>query len=169
MFASILGVLSSRVTQAGLALFAILSVYMWGDSWRDKAKALMSENAVLRIDLDAVKLANKQATERALAEKAAQEKLDAKRKEESDAKLAEARKDARAAVARYAANNRLRSKEADGSGSGCTNLSGTSTTSGGLDGPCPDAEYVVVTRPDFDIMIDNTIRLQNAHEWAVGR
>jgi len=156
---------------AGVSAFAIVScllLYIWGDGWRDKAHRLMSENALIRIDLQSLKTANEEATKRALAEKAAQEALDAKRKEESDAKLAEARKDARAAAARYAANNRVRPQTAPG-GSGCTNLSGTSTTAGGLDGPCPDAEYVALGREDFDILIDNTIRLKEAADWAKSR
>ena len=166
MFASVLPLLSSRLTQAALALLALLAVYLWGDGWRDKAHRLMSENAILRIDLDAVKLANTEATKRAQAEKLAQEKLDAKRKELSDAKLAQARRDARALADRYARRMRTPAPE---SGSGCTNLSAPSSTTGGVDGPCPDAEYVAVTREDFDIMADNSIRLREAHEWAVGR
>lgn len=165
---AILSVLFSRATLFGLSALAIVSLYLWGDSWRDKARALMSENAIIRIDLQSLKTANEEATKRALAEKKAQEERDAKRKELSDERLKQEYARGRAAAERYARANRV-SAPADSSGSGCTNLSGTSTTSGGLDGPCPDAEYVALTREDFEIMIDNSIRLHEAQEWAVGR
>lgn len=34
------------------------------------------------------------------------------------------------------------------------------------DGPGADAELVAVTRDDFDILVENSVRLEAAHNWA---
>lgn len=122
------------------------------------------ENAVLRIDLDRLKQAQIVAKQKAEAEKLrieAEYKAKAERTDNAyQAKLASAN----ARIADYARRMRV---EAPGGASGGTNTAPENNTAEGADRSGEDA-FVAVSRADFDILNENTLRLQAAHEWAVG-
>lgn len=177
VIATIFGGLWSRIF-AGIAaaLLAVALVqtiriegFWFVQGFKDVVRVLSERNVSLRLDLDKIKLAQKQATERALAEKQATEARYAQMKEQADDNLEQARNRARDAAARYASANRVRAqaKTDAGSASGadlpCAPISTERT-----DGACDNAELLAVTREDFDIMVDNSVRLKEAHEWAKG-
>ena len=131
---------------------------------------LTHDNAVIRVNLDMLKTANEIATERAMEAKRRPMNA-AKQKELSDERLSKERSRYRALAARYAAANRVRGKAGapDQRSASGADLSVTASTAQGADGAGPDAEFLAVSRADFDIMVDNTVRLKEAVEWATGQ
>lgn len=177
MLGVIFGGLWSRIfagIAAVLLAFALVQTvriegFLWWDGFKEQVAKLLEENGILRLDLDKIKLAQKQATERALAEKQAAEARYAQMKEQADDNLEQARDRARTAAARYASANRVRPQaKADAGGSSGADLPCATVAPEGPDGACDDAELLAVTREDFDIMVDNSVRLKEAHDWAKG-
>lgn len=158
---------------AALALMAALAQtvriegFLWLKGFKGALAELVEENGILRLDLERIKLAQEAATLRAIAEKQAAEERAEQERKQSDERLAQARDSARAAAARYAAANRVRAQaEAVDGGAGRADLPCAAALAEGPDGACEDAELLAVTRQDFDDMVDNSIRLQEAVEWA---
>lgn len=161
--------------KGGIALAFLLALsiqtariegFLWWDGLKAVIASLRAENGILRIDLDSIKLAQKIATEKAVEAKRQADERAARQQEESDERLEQALRDKRDLAARYAAANRLRTKGAADSGSGGTDLPCAPATAESPDGACGDAELLAVTKADFDILVTNTIRLQEAVTWA---
>lgn len=140
--------------------------FLWWDGFKAVISSLRAENGILRIDLDNIKLDQKIATERAMEAKRLADAKAAQQKEQSDARLEQALRDKRALAARYAAANRLRTKGTVEGSPGGTDLPCTPAIAESLDGACENAELLAISKADFDIMVTNTIRLQEAVAWA---
>ena len=119
---------------------------------------------VLRLDLDNIKAA--QIAAKAIAE-AERLRIEAEYREQAE-KIDEQYKDrlasANARADAYA--RRMRAKASD-SLSGAVGTSAEDNTAESVDGSSETA-FILVSRPDFDILNENTIRLEQAHEWALG-
>lgn len=141
--------------------------FLWWDGFKEIISDLRAENGFLRIDLDSIKLAQKIATDKAVEAKRQADQLAAQQKEQSDARLEQALRDKRVLAARYAAANRLRGAAGTvASGPGGTDLPCAPATAESPDGACGGAELLAISKSDFDIMVTNTIRLQEAVTWA---
>jgi len=134
-----------------------------GDYYRIDRNHWRTVAGVLRIDLDSIKSAQAAATMIAEAKK---------REEQAQfSELAERADNAerqisglRAAADRYANANRVRSKAAGGA-SGRTSGASAGEAAQSGDGPGGDAS-VVISRPDFDQLVENTARLKRVHDWG---
>lgn len=145
--------------------------FLWIEGFKQAVARLTHDNAVIRVNLDMLKTANEIATERAMEAKRLADERAAKQKELSDERLSKERSRYRALAARYAAANRVRGKAGapDQRSASGADLPVTASTAQGADGAGPDAEFLAVSRADFDIMVDNTVRLKEAVEWATGQ
>jgi hypothetical protein len=85
--------------------------------------------------------------------------------ERSDHDLASLRAQVGRAAARYVAANRLR-PEGAGPAPGGPAAPAEGGGPEGPDGPGAGAELVAIPQRDFDILVDNTVRLLVAHQWA---
>lgn len=155
---------------------------MWGTGATILYKWEKKDNSILRINLDEVRnlrLAEKQGYENAKKEaeriaRADKERIEAQyqaKLERAENDLSKSRNAARRASDAYALANSVRGP--------CPRTAADSVRSGGTDLPTgPDATVIVdgqrcytgmvaVSRPDFDTLVDNTIRLVNAREWAL--
>lgn len=143
---------------------------------------LKKDNAVLRINLDEVRnfrAAEKKGYELAQAQakfqaEEAKKKIEAKYKSELERKnreLAQTRSTVRAAANRYADANSVRGPcprtAADSVRSGGTDLPESPSTTVVVNGEYCDSSLVAISRVDFDALVDNTIKLVNAREWAL--
>lgn len=126
------------------------------DHWRAVA-------GVLRIDLDSIKSAQAAAKQIAEAKKRQEQAQFSQLAERAD-NAEETNARLRAAAARYAAANRVRPK-AVGGASGGTGGAGASEAASGSNGSGSDAS-VVVSRTDFDTLVDNTAKLKRIHDWG---
>lgn len=152
---------------AALALFSALCWYKWG-YWKNVA-------GVLRIDLEDVRALrradranyeNAQAAAKALAE--AQKAKDAAQYQSIAERTDNAQEatQRRAAADRYARANRVRKGTATASSdAGGTSRAGSTSPAAVDNGPGADAD-VVVSRTDFDTLVNNTIRLKQAHDYG---
>lgn len=122
------------------------------------------EVAVLRMDLSKIKQAQQWAEEAAKAAKAREELAYSNIAERADNEVQNS--SMRASAARYAERNRLRSKAPSRPSSGASAASPASNPESPV-GASEDAS-VVVSRTDFDQLVENTIRLKAAHDWAEG-
>lgn len=171
----LIGLVGRIGIKGGIALAFLLALsvqtariegFLWWDGFKAVIASLRAENGILRIDLDSIKLAQKIATEKAMEARRQADQLAAQQKEQSDARLEQALRDKRALAARYAAANRLRAKGAVAGSPGGTDLPCPATITESPDGACGDAELLALTKADFDILVTNTIRLQEAVTWA---
>jgi hypothetical protein len=121
------------------------------------------ENTGLRLDLDTIKAAQIVAAERAAAAKAAEEQRSLQNAERTDSAYQTELARLRDLAGRYASANRVRTKAAYSPPSG-TPAPADDHGSQGSDRPGADA--VVLDRDDFDIMVENSVRLKAAVEWA---
>lgn len=150
-----------------IALYAGLASYKWSH-WKQIA-------GVLRIDLEEVRqlrkqdranYENAQAAAQALAE--AEKAKDAAQYQTIAERTDNAQEAAqrRAAANRYAIANRVRkgTAAAQGAASGASGAGAGGAAKGG-DGAGADAG-VVVSRTDFDTLVENTIRLKQVHQWG---
>lgn len=142
--------------------------FLWIEGFKAAVARLTHDNAVIRVNLDMLKTANEIATERAQEAKRVADAKAAKQKELSDERLSQERSRYRALAARYAAANRVRSKAGapDQRGASGADLPVTASSAQSPDRAGADAEFLAVSRSDFDIMVDNTVRLKEAVEWA---
>lgn len=120
--------------------------------WRD-------ENGALKLDLDKIKNAQAVAAERAAAAKAAEEELSRQNAERTDHELETLRAAARAATDRY----RMRTK-APSRPSGHSTAPSEDLGPQGAERASEDA--IMVGRGDLDILVENTVRLKAAYDWA---
>lgn len=123
------------------------------------------EVKTLRLDLDTIKVMQLAAKEKAEAERLRMEAEYQEKAEKADDEYRSKLADASARAAAYANRMRVQAPYSASSGSGASTESNPATSA---DRSSEDAEYIAVTRSDFDVMIENTLRLKAAHEWAVG-
>jgi hypothetical protein len=112
-------------------------------------------------DRKAYELASKEAEARAVAQKQAVEASYRAKAERTDDDYQTALSRAQRASDAYA--RRMRA-QVSGGASGSTPASSPSDGPEGPDRSGSDA--VVVTRDDFDILVENSVRLEAAHQWA---
>ena len=173
-FSAITAKLFSGVALALMLAFMVQTVRIEGFLWIEGFKAavarLTHDNAVIRVNLDTLKTANEIATARAHEAKRLADAKAAKQKELSDERLSKERARYRKLAARYAATSRLRGKAGapDQRGASGADLPRSEAAAQGPDRASADAEFLAVSRSDFDIMVDNTVRLKEAVEWAAG-
>ncbi len=174
-FSAITAKLFGGVALALLLAFMVqtgrIEGFLWIEGFKQAVARLTHDNAVIRVNLDMLKTANEIATERAQEAKRLADAKAAKQKELSDERLSKERSRYRELAARYAAANRVRAKagETDSGSASGADLSSTQAATQGADGTSADAEFLAVSRSDFDIMVDNTVRLKEAVEWATGQ
>lgn len=140
-----------KVQIEGLRLWPIHVV-----GWRE-------ENNNLRLDLDAIKAAQVTAAAKALAAKAAEEARSRADAERTDDAFKNEIDHYRSLASRYASANRVRPQAPRSASSGAATPS-TDHSAEGTNGPSNTA--VVLDRADFDIMVENSVRLKAAVEWA---
>lgn len=117
------------------------------------------ENGALKLDLDNIKAAQAVAGERAAAAKLAEENRSRLNAERIDNEMDTLRAAARAATERY----RMRSQAANRA-PGHPTTPADDNGPQGTDGAGEGA--VMVGRSDLDILVENTVRLKAAAEWA---
>ena len=120
------------------------------------------ENAILRMDLTKMQVAQSIAAAAARATKEREEATYSRLAERADDEVETS--SMRAAAAQYARANRVRAKAPDRAPSGASTPSPASNPESPV-GAGEDAS-VVVSRTDFDTLVENTIRLKAAHDWA---
>jgi hypothetical protein len=146
--------------------FATQTIRIEGISvWPFKIIGFKEEIRTIRLDLDSIKRAQETAALKAKQAKAEAEAEYRKKAEITDAKYKAELADAHSRADRYADANRVR-RQANGGSPGGPAAPGQGGDSASADGSGDDA--VVLSRDDFDIMVENSIRLQQAHEWALG-
>ena len=152
-----------KLALAGVLLIAVGVQTIRIEHLQTLVAKLRGDNKALRLDLDRVAEATKIADKRAREAKAAAEAEYKRKAELTDAKhqseLAEARRRASA----YADRNRVPAPPG-GSPRQSAPASGSDTPEGS--NGSRDDSGVVVTRADFDTLVDNSLRLKAAHDWA---
>lgn len=152
-----------KLALAGVLLLAVGVQTIRVERLKAVVERLTGQNKALRLNLDQVAEATKQADKAAREAKAAAEAEYRAKAERIDREHQADLADARARANRYAAANRVRNP---------TNPSPTSSATpapngdgaGGAEQAGEDA--VILSRPDFDVMVENTLRLKAAREWA---
>lgn len=149
---------------AAIGVLAILLALAWHsrNSWKETA-------GVWRAAFDTQKSAYEAAQSAARAKAEAQVVKDRSRYETLAERADNAEKEIaglRSAADRYARTHRVRSQagSATRSAGGTSGASAGNTAQGG-DGAGADTD-VVVSRPDFDQLVENTIRLKQVHDWG---
>lgn len=132
--------------------------------WPLKITGFKEDVAVLRLDLDTIKTAQEMARVKAEAAKLQIEAEYKAKAEKTDAEYQEHLASANSRADAYARRMRVK---APSRGSGGTVAAPDSDSAEGVDGPGEDA-FVAVSRADFDILNENTVRLVKAREWALG-
>lgn len=125
---------------------------------------LTGQNKALRLDLDRVREMTELADKKAREAKAAAEAEYKRKAEMTDAKHKADLADARRRAANYADRNRVPAP-ASGRPASRAAPSADSDAPEGANRPRDDSG-VVVTRADFDTLVDNTLRLKAARDWA---
>ncbi len=155
MIGALFGQLGTRIF-GGLSialLIACFGLWLRGNHYegqRDKA----------RTELAQMQAANREATAKQKAQNLAVEAAYKRKAEETDAQYQKALDSARSASERYALNHRVPAYHRGG---------GPVAPAPDQPAPSPDGprtDAVVVSRDDFDIMVENSVRLQAAHDWA---
>lgn len=155
--------LAKRFTPLALICGLLIYVMIERGNARHFKKLWQAEQSVHAADILKWKAASEEATRRATAEKQAEDARTAQIKDKADANLTDARDDARRAADAYA---RLHAATANNQGRpGGTDLS-VITSAAPLDHGL-GADAVMVSRADFDLLNDNTVRLKNAHDWGM--
>lgn len=148
---------------AAIGVLAILLAFAWhrGNSWKETA-------GVWHTAFDTQKSAYEAAQSAARAQAEAQVVKDHSRYETLAERADNAEKEIsglRAAADRYARANRVRRPQASGGAAGGTSGTGAGDSAQGGDGAGAPTD-VVVSRPDFDQLVGNTIRLKQVHDWG---
>lgn len=149
--------------QIGLAIALALSAWLW-IGWNHAASdrdAALAEIVTQRAQFVA---ASEEAERLAIAQKAAVEQSYRDKAHATDEHAQTALADARARADAYARS--VRGQVACRSpGNPASPANGSSPESPDRSGE--DASMVALTRDDFDTLIENTIRLDEAHKWAL--
>lgn len=130
--------------------------------WPISVTGFKDDVKTLRMDLDLIKTAQEMARLKAEEAKAKIEAQYRAQAERTDNEYQEQLADANARADAYARRMRVK---APSRGTGKTTAAPESNGPESFDGPGEDA-FVAVSRPDFDTLVENTLRLQKAHEWA---
>lgn len=160
MIATLFGQLGTRIF-AGLSIVLLLALGV--QTWRANHHKDKAEACELARENDRLNYANAahQAEARAIAAKQATEARYRAEAEKTDVTYQTALAGAQRASDAYA--RRMRAKAPGGS-------PGTAPPPADDNGPeSPDSagqDAVVVNRDDFDILVENSVRLKAAHEWA---
>lgn len=168
MFGQLFAPLAMRIA-AGIALlffvgFSVQTVRIEGfNVWPVKIEGFKEEVKTLRHDLRAIKAAQIAAKERAEAERLRIEAEYREQAEKIDAEYQDKLADANARANRYARLMRVQDPRSLSSGAS-QGTKGDAAESADRPG---EVTFVAVSREDFDILNENTIRLQQAHEWAL--
>lgn len=153
-----------KLALAGVLLIAVGVQTIRVERLQTIVAKLTGQNKALRLDLDRVREMTELADRKAREAKAAAEAEYKRKAEITDAKhqteLAEARRRASA----YADRNRVPAPPSGRPSSGASPAADRDGSQG-TDRPGVDSG-VVVTRADFDTLVDNTLRLKAAREWA---
>lgn len=157
MIGAVFGQLGTKIF-GGLSialLIVCLGLWVRGNRFegqRDKARTEVAQ----------MQSANREATAKQIAQNLAVEAAYKRKAEETDAQYQVALDRARSASERYAVANRVR-----------PNSGGSRPPAPAPDQPAPrpsgpgeKADMVAVLRSDFDILVENTVRLEAAHSWA---
>lgn len=152
IFAKVFGALSIALA-LGLTVQTLRANHFHAD--RDRWHAAFDAQKA------AYEAAQQEATAKAIAAKLATEARYRAEAEKTDNEYQTALARAQRASDAYAA--RMRAK-ASGGAPGRTPSPAPRDGPESPDRPCADA--VVVTRDDFDILVENSVRLEAAHEWA---
>lgn len=142
-----------------IALCGAVAAFCW-HGWHKSHVALQACQAGRAADRAAYTAAQVEATRIATAAKVAIEAKQETARKDADAKLDTARRDANARLADW-----MRRQTAKGH-SGSPDLSGTANAAQ-VDNE-PGAGAFMVEASDLAICTDNTVRLQNARDWAAG-
>ncbi len=153
-----------KLALAGVLLLAVAVQTVRVERLKAIVERLTGQNKALRHSLDEIKAATAIADKRAREAKAAAEAEYRAKAERTDLAYKANLADARARAARYADANRVRYKAADRQ-TGGTSPAAPDSSAGSAD-QAGDDSGVVVTRGDFDALVDNTLRLKAAREWA---
>lgn len=122
------------------------------------------ENAILRMDLTKMQVAQSIAAAAASAAKERDEATYSRLAERADDEVEKSTM--RNAAARYARANRVRTKTPDRAPSGASTPGPAGDTQGVVG--AGETTGVVVSQTDFDILVENTLRLKVAQGWAKG-
>lgn len=131
--------------------------------WPLEIVGFKQEVKTLRLTIDQIKAAQATAKQQAIAERLRIEAEYRKQAEKNDAEYQDKLADANARADRYA---RLMRTQDPRSASGNAGTASADNTAESSDGPGEDA-FVAISRADFDILNENTIRLMQAREWAL--
>lgn len=160
MIANFFSSLAAKVLGATSLALLIACAVLWASTSHYKHK-FENEHIARENDRKAYELAAKEAEAKAIAAKLATEATYRAKAEEADNDYQTMLARARRAADAYA--QRMRAQVARGaSGNPASPAPGNSPE--GPDGPRADA--VVVGRDDFDILVENSVRLKAAHDWA---
>jgi hypothetical protein len=157
-FGSVFRFMAHRPWQAAVIVLCALSLWLN----HGKQAALDDRDAL------ATRLVEQKA-EYVAAQDAAKAKAEAARiaTENRYAEIARRKRDdetaARDAIARYVAANRLQNACRPTSGTG---KAGESDPAKRRDEPGGETEFLAVSRNDFDILVENTHRLERVHQWG---
>lgn len=139
-------------------LFTCIGLLMWGKAgWRDAASYKLANDTMKK----AYVAAQTTATAKAIAAKLTTEATYRVKAEKTDAEYQTALARAQRASDAY----RMRAQIPRGASSG-TSTPTDDHGPGSPDRPGPSTELVAVTRDDFEIMVENSVRLEAAHDWA---
>ncbi len=148
----------------GWALAATFKVQIEGlRLWPLHVVGWREENKGLRLDLDAIKAAQVTAAAKAVAAKFAEEerhRIDAERTDDAFKNQID---HFRSLADRYASANRVRPQAPRRAPSGTAAPTKDNSAEGANR---PSATAVVLDRADFDVMVENSVRLKAAVEWA---
>lgn len=141
----------------GVLLVALLCGALWlrGNHYRgqrDEARATIAEMKTAQVLATAAQIELHKQVQ-------AQSREIARAKDEATQALA----DARARAARYADAHVVRFRP---SPTRKANPAGADGPAEDHNGPGADAEMVAVTRPEFDILVENSLRLKRVQEWG---
>ncbi len=173
---------AGKLVAMGLAVVLALAIqqaridgFLWIEGWKPRALAaeqLAKDERANHVQTKAnYAAAQKEAVAHAMAEKQATEARYAalQRKADHDSQIA--LDDAMRRAGAYAASNRVRTEAGAPAVQGDSrraDLSGTASAAQEPVGGRGDPFMVAVSRADFDACTLNTVRLQNAVEWAKG-
>lgn len=158
----ILPTLKSRWLHYGLLALACAILWMRGNAWERTAETWKTAHAAQK---EAFQSAATAARLKAVVAKLQAENRYKELARSNDETLDEMRGEARAAADRYAAGHRLR-PQATGPACGGPAAAPTGGDPGEPERPGAGAELLAISQRDFDILVENTVRLEAAHAWA---
>lgn len=156
-----LAVLQSRWTH--YTLLAVACWFLWERGNHHEARADNCEIARAN-DRKAYELASKEAEAKAIAAKKETENRYAQLARKADS-LTESRERLLAASHRYAQSHRVR-REDVGRSPGRADPASQGGPAEDRDGQGGTADFVAVSRNDFDVMVANSVRLEEVRRWG---